>query len=97
VRAPWNRWLLETVPAERLVFRATEPAALLAAIRAGAGIGFVAVFEAAACPDLVEVMAPRSDWAAPLWLVTHVDLHRTTKVQAFLAHLKDAARTWTDL
>jgi DNA-binding transcriptional LysR family regulator len=97
VRAPWNRWLLETVPAERLVFRATEPAALLAAIRAGAGIGFVAVFEAAACPDLVEVMAPRSDWAAPLWLVTHVDLHRTTKVQAFLAHLKDAARTWIDL
>jgi hypothetical protein len=26
--------------------------------------------------------------------VTHVDLHRTTKVQAFLSALKDAAKTW---
>jgi DNA-binding transcriptional LysR family regulator len=97
VRAPSHRWLVETVPAERLVFRATEPAALLAALRAGAGIGFASVFEASRHPDLVEVMPPRSDWAAPLWLVTHVDLHRTTKVQAFLAHLKDAARGWTAL
>lgn len=97
VRAPSNRWLLETVPAERMTFRATEPAALLAAIRSGAGIGFVSVFEAVHHPDLVEVMPPRSDWAAPLWLVTHVDLHRTTKVQAFLARLKDAARGWADL
>jgi DNA-binding transcriptional LysR family regulator len=96
-RAPSQRWLAETVPAERIVFRATEPAALLAALRAGAGIGFAAVYEAAGDPDLVEVMPPRPEWAAPLWIVTHVDLHRTTKVQAFLTHLKEAARAWTAL
>ena len=46
---------------------------------------------AQADPDLVEVMrAQPRDWASPLWLVTHVDLHRTTKVQAFLTFLKDA-------
>ena len=28
------------------------------------------------------------DWRVPLWIVTHVDLHRTTKVQAFLTFLK---------
>ena len=27
-------------------------------------------------------------------MVTHVDLHRTRKVQAFLAHLKESARAW---
>jgi hypothetical protein len=29
-----------------------------------------------------------------LWIVTHVDLHRTRKVQAFLGHLKEAAKGW---
>jgi DNA-binding transcriptional LysR family regulator len=93
-RAPYNRWLAQTVPAAAITWRATEPAALLAALRAGAGIGFAAVHEAARDPDLVEVMGPRAEWDAPLWLVTHVDLHRTTKVQALLAHLKAEARGW---
>ncbi|MFN3643904.1 MAG: LysR family transcriptional regulator [Gemmobacter sp.] len=97
LRAPSNRWLIDTVDSDRIVFRASEPAALMAALRAGAGIGFASVFEAGGDPDLVEVMAPRAEWAAPLWLVTHVDLHRTTKVQAFLTHLKDAARGWSAL
>jgi hypothetical protein len=29
-----------------------------------------------------------------LRIVTHVDLHRTRKVQAFLSHLKDSAKEW---
>ena len=32
------------------------------------------------------------EWEVPLWLVTHVDLHRTTKVQAFLQHIKEASK-----
>ena len=60
-----------------------------AAVIGGAGIGFLGTREAALHPDLVQVMPPREDWTAPLWLVTHVDLHRTAKVQAFLSHLKD--------
>jgi len=43
------------------------------------------------------VMAPRPEWEAPLWIVTHVDLHRTVKVQAFLAHLKHAAAGWAEI
>ena len=30
-----------------------------------------------------------AEWESRLWLVTHMDLHRTTKVQAFLRYLKD--------
>ena len=52
-------------------------------------------YKATQDPDLIEVFAPRPEWDAPLWLVTHVDLHRTRKVQAFLSVLKDAAKTWT--
>ena len=66
------------------------------AIAAGAGIGFLTQATARRLPDLVEVHAPRPEWVAPLWLVTHVDLHRTTKVQALLKFIKDHVRdhTW---
>ncbi|MGI9389373.1 MAG: LysR family transcriptional regulator, partial [Boseongicola sp.] len=37
---------------------------------------------------------PQETWTSPLWLVTHVDLHRTTKVQAFLKYLKEDAKSW---
>ncbi|SIT17322.1 transcriptional regulator, LysR family [Gemmobacter megaterium] len=94
-RAPFYRWMSQHVDPDRVTFRGTESAALLAAVRAGMGIGFVSLHEAAGCTDLVQVMPSRSEWNAPLWLVTHVDLHRTPKVQAFLAHLKAEARSWT--
>jgi DNA-binding transcriptional LysR family regulator len=70
-------------------------AAMEAAIRAGLGIGFLSAFKASEDPDLVEIMPPRPEWDAPLWIVTHVDLHRTRKVQAFLTVLKDAAKSWS--
>lgn len=96
-RAPFQRWLREHVPSEQITYRATEPATLEAAVRAGAGLGFLAAHVAAGDPDLIEVMPPRPEWDAPLWIVTHVDLHRTLKVQAFLSHLKKTAQGWTSV
>jgi DNA-binding transcriptional LysR family regulator len=93
-RAPFYRWLRATVQPEQISYAATEPAALEAAVRMGAGIGFVMAFRAAEDPDLVEVLPSRPEWEAPLRIVTHVDLHRTRKVQAFLTHLKEAAKDW---
>ncbi len=93
-RAPFLRWLRERVPAGAITYRTTEPAAMESAIVAGAGLGFLSVTQAARHPDLIEVLPPRPEWDAPLWIVTHVDLHRTRKVQAFLAALKDAAKGW---
>jgi DNA-binding transcriptional LysR family regulator len=93
-RAPFYRWLRATVQPEQITYSATEPAALEAAVQMGAGIGFIAAFRACQNPDLVEVMPPRPEWESPLRIVTHVDLHRTRKVQAFLTHLKDAVKDW---
>lgn len=93
-RAPFHRWLHETVPPEAIVFRAADVHSQRNAILAGAGIGFVSVTQAREFPELRQVMAPRPDWAAPLWLVTHMDLHRTTKVQAFLRFIKTRAGDW---
>jgi DNA-binding transcriptional LysR family regulator len=93
-RAPFHRWLREHVPAEAITYRTTEPTATEAALRAGLGLAFHAVWDAARDPDLVEVMPPKPEWESPLWIVTHVDLHRTLKVQSFLAALKQAAAGW---
>lgn len=91
-RAPFQKWLRSKVPYDRVVFRATDTYSMITAVRSGAGIGFMPVAQGAEDPDLVEVMPPKEEWAAPLWLVTHVDLHRTAKVQALLAHLKEAVK-----
>ncbi len=93
-RAPYDLWLRERVPAAQVVFRTAAPAGALAAIRAGAGIGFLPVWAAHKVPGLVEILPPRAEWAGPLWLVSHVDLHRTPKVQAVLAHLKAQIALW---
>lgn len=93
-RAPFYRWLRENVPPEAVTFRGSELAALEMAVEAGAGIGFIAAHRAARMADLVEVLPHNPDWDAHLWLVTHVDLHRTRKVQAFLSVLKAAAARW---
>ncbi len=93
-RAPFYRWLNDRVPSECITYRVTEMAATDAALRTGAGIGFYPVGDASREPDLVQIMAPLEEWESPLWIVTHVDLHRTLKVQAFLSHLKAAAQNW---
>lgn len=90
-RAPFHQWLRDNVPAETITFSGNEMRTLEQAVRAGAGIGFISRMDAANDPDLIEVMEPVEAWHAPLWLVTHVDLHRTTKVQTFLKFLKDMA------
>ena len=92
-RAPFARWLRERVPPERIVFRASDLRIMREAVVAGAGLGFVSCWDAPRWPELRLVLPPQEAWAAPLWLVTHVDLHRTTKVQAFTRFLKDETRS----
>ena len=91
-RAPFNQWLWNTIPQDNVIFRSTEMSALEMAVVRGMGIGFLSQWEADAHPDLLEIAPPRPEWEASLWLVTHVDLHRTTKVQSFLSFLKAHAR-----
>jgi DNA-binding transcriptional LysR family regulator len=95
-RAPYNQWLAGAVPEDRVIFRTSTARNNVDAILSGVGIGFVGLGELERHPDLVEVLPSQQEWGGQLWLVTHVDLHRTTKVQAFLKHLKDWARDAQD-
>ncbi len=93
-RAPFERWLRAAVPASNIVFRCSDAVAGHKAVIAGAGIGFISLWEAASNPDLVMMMEPRDEWSGKIWLVTHVDLHRTNKVQSFVKFLKEHAKEW---
>lgn len=94
-RAPYFQWLNNHVPSSSIYFRASSMAAVKAAVLSGIGIGFVASWDEAENDDLVEVLPPLEEWSAKFWLVTHMDLHRTAKVQAFVRHLKEQVKTWS--
>ncbi len=93
-RAPFYRWLWQHVPQGSIQFRVTEGAAGEAALLAGLGIGFLPLRVGANNPEVVQVMEPLPEWHSQLWIVTHVDLHRTLKVQSFLNQLKAATAGW---
>jgi len=85
--APFFAWMRENIPKDRVFLCTNSQRILDQAIISGTGIGFMRE-EDAQQYKLVEVLAPRDEWRNTSWLVTHVDLHRTAKVQAFLAILK---------
>ena len=95
-RAPFHRWLLSNVPPSQIVYRTMDNRSMRDAIAAGAGIGFLPSYEFGLMPGVQQVMPPREEWSTSLWLVTHVDLHRTPKVQTFLKFLKEEAKSWVD-
>ncbi|UWQ22228.1 LysR family transcriptional regulator [Jannaschia sp. W003] len=93
-RAPFFRWMADHVPARNVAYRVNQLTTAQAALRAGIGIGFSTTWSQAGRDDVEEVFAPRPEWESQIWLVTHVDLHRTAKVQQISQHLKDWAARW---
>ncbi len=89
-RAPFAQWLARLKPAPRVSFRSNEASARRAAIADGLGLGFLHGESAAS--DVVEVMPSRPEWEFTVWMVTHVDLHRTPKVQAAVSIIRDSFR-----
>jgi len=83
------------VAVKEICYRASDPTAILDAVRGGIGIGFLNHRAGRDDPDLVEVMPPLPEWDSQLWIVTHVDLHRSLKVQSFLTILKAQAQDWS--
>lgn len=89
-RGPVHVWARKHIPDAAIVYRSTERG-MDDAVHEGAGIGFLSLWSGRTNPDLVQMMPPRQEWDTVLWLVTHIDLHRTPKVQALLAFMKEKA------
>ena len=93
-RAPFHRWLAENLPARNITYKVNQITAAWPAMHAGLGIGFSTTWAEEGRDDVELIFPPRPEWNSQLWLVTHVDLHRTAKVQEVLTFLKDWAARW---
>ena len=86
-KTPYFEWLARNVLPEDIVLTSDSIAVLWAAVRGGAGAGFLPR-QMAAGSGLSELRPPLDDWHEQIWTVTHVDLHRSTKVQAFVQTMR---------
>ena len=93
-RAPYFRWLNDRVPQQAIAIRVSSMQAARSATLSGIGIGFIADWDRDGTDHLIEMLPPLEDWTARVWLVTHMDLHRTAKVQSFVRFLKDQVKGW---
>ena len=75
------QWLESNVEESNIILRSRSQRVLVESLLLGFGIGFMPIYQAHWNPNLKQIVSPKSDWFVPLWLVTHVDIHRTAKVQ----------------
>jgi DNA-binding transcriptional LysR family regulator len=87
-RAPFEAWLGRNIPAEQVVLTSSNARVLETAIFNGEGIGFMPVGYAKQFPKLTAIVPPKRSWRVQSWLVTHMDVHRSDKIQSMLACLK---------
>nr|WP_319385006.1 LysR family transcriptional regulator [uncultured Roseibium sp.] len=85
--AIWS-WIYERIGTPNVAVAANDPFVVREAVLAGLGLGVLSDVDVAGRHDVYAVLPGNEDWAVPLWLVTHVDLHRTEKVQEMLAQIK---------
>lgn len=89
-RLPWASWIKDHVASDKVALSSRDVWVTAEAVWAGIGLGFVSDAEAKSRGNLHAVLPQNADWKIPGWLVTHVDLHRTEKVQAMLQCIKES-------
>ena len=87
-----QKWIDNNIPMENVSFKSSNHAALEKAVIDGMGIGLFPTFLALENKDLELVMPLIDEWRSDLWIVTHVDLHRTAKVKACSDLIKKQAQ-----
>ncbi|MEM6412824.1 MAG: LysR family transcriptional regulator [Pseudomonadota bacterium] len=85
-----EEWIDNNIAAEQVVLTSSSIRSAMDATISGLGAGFLPNYFAERVTWLSPVMPRCPEWAVPTWLVTHVDLHRSAKVQSFLKIVKTA-------
>jgi DNA-binding transcriptional LysR family regulator len=78
------KWIQSEVPPERIVCRGNSLLALRAAARGGMGVAPLPCYLADPDPALRRVHPPLLEMESALWLLTHPDLRRVTRIRALL-------------
>ncbi len=83
------KWIQENVPEDQISFKASDFAMLADAAARGLGMVALDCRVAKYRKDLIQMCTPPNAWRGNVWLVTHRDIHRSPKVQAFNTVLKE--------
>jgi len=83
---------MAALPDEAFVLRSAQISAIYAAILNGIGIGFLTTREVPA--GMVQVLPDLqpAEWRVPIWMLTHVDLHRNPKVQSLTRFIQQEVK-----
>lgn len=84
---PFQQWIKDNVKPDNIAVVANSPPFHFQAAKKGIGLSFLPDREVANDPDFEMILENTEEWFLPLWLVTHVDVHRTEKVQSLLKYL----------
>ncbi|MEO1042442.1 MAG: LysR substrate-binding domain-containing protein, partial [Pseudomonadota bacterium] len=84
LRTPFMDWMERIVQNDSIRIRTNRYDDAESLVSEGLGIGALLRKSAQWMPWLREVMPARDNWIVPVWRITHVDLHRSSKVQSFL-------------
>lgn len=84
-----SSWLRERVAERDIAFEGSTPSIAFRAILDGVGIGVLPTILADDQQNIETILEPIPDCEMQLWIVTHVDIHRTPKLQAFIQCLRD--------
>jgi DNA-binding transcriptional LysR family regulator len=81
------RWVARHIPRERIALRVDSLTAMVDAVQAGLGVGFLLCFLGDRTRDLVRVAEPLEALDTQLWILMHPDLRRVTRIRTFTEHL----------
>ena len=85
-----SRWVARHIPRERIAVRVDSLTAMVDAVQAGLGVGFLLCFLGDRVRDLVRVAEPMDALDTQLWILTHPDLRRVARIRAFTDYLYEA-------
>jgi len=85
------------VAANNIAYRTDSVAAASAAIAAGLGLGFLPCMLGDITPGLVRVGPVVDELSDDLWLLTHQDIRKSRRVQAFMAFCAEAVASQKSL
>ena len=85
-----RQWVKNIVRPDMIALSTQHVNVNFKAVLAGIGMGVIEDHKAQMYGGFHRVLPQNQEWSVPIWLVTHVDLHRTEKVQAMLRCIKSA-------
>ncbi|UFX45049.1 LysR family transcriptional regulator [Bradyrhizobium sp. 41S5] len=77
------KWLTETVPNDRIVYRSSSLINQMMAVKAGIGMALLPCYLGDPETDIESIAVPEAALTRELWLITHRDLRNTARVRAF--------------